>query len=344
VFTIIGAVIFGIYYFAVARPAAEGLERAKGLAFDEIRDLAAVGTSQALTAAAGYSAQVRVAGSTREVDEILVRVILTTSVERKRAELLRRIDTAANGVFYTVVNVPELAALSRGLKENVNAMMSKPQLEVFAPRIDTKATSTWRTLLARIIENIPDNRIEMWTTVSGKYISKDNALVHIAGGTWKTLRELKFEAASTVEVPVLDTFQRTPTIITGSIVNIYVYDIATDNMSKLWANARVRSVIYCQADIATIAWHLVDGPITRVYTTDMWETIKAAAAGSPFALAVGWLKYGTDVMDRARRAQLGKYDVSVIYMVEVPDKIGERILQYELHMAAAKDVILVATV
>lgn len=59
VFTIIGAVIFGIYYFGVAKPAAEELERAKLLALDEINlTLAAIGTDQASEAASNYKAQV----------------------------------------------------------------------------------------------------------------------------------------------------------------------------------------------------------------------------------------------------------------------------------------------
>ena len=352
VFSIIGAIIFGIYYFAIARPAAEELEQAKLSALDQINSLASIGTDQASTAASSYSAQVQAAGSKSEVESILVNVTATTQLEQKRKELLDKVDTATNGTYYSVTStsgttaVPALVTLLQTLKPEINDEQTEEELEAYELEIDSQATSTWRTLHTDIIKNITDNRIERWknSPASGGYISKDNALAYVAEETWETLRKLKFEEASTVEVPILDTFQRTPTIKPGSIVNIYVYDIGTDNMSELWTNVTVRNVIYSQADIATIAWTLTDGTATHSYSVNMWETIKAAAAGDAEAAAVAWQNYGADVMDRARSANIGKYDVSVIYMVEVPDVIGEKIIQYELHMTETKDVILIATV
>lgn len=347
VFGIIGAVIFGIYYFGVAKPAAEEFEQAKLSALDQINStLAAIGTDQASEAASRYSAEVQDAGSKSEVNAILVEVASTAQLEQKRKQLLDKVATATNGTYFTTADVPELAALSQSLKEKINTMTSRSQMEAYEPQIDNQATLTWRTYFTNLIGQMTVDRISMLrnSPVYGEYMSKEYALAYVAGETWQTLRKLKFENPSTVEVPVLDTFQRTPTIKPNSTVKIYVYDIATDNMRPIWGNATVGSVIYSQSDIATIEWALTDGATTQSYSVNVWESIKAAAAGDADAAAVAWQDYGVDVMDRARSANIGEYGVSVIYMVEVPDDIGAEITQYELHMTATKDVILVAIV
>ncbi|MBA7650510.1 hypothetical protein ES703_58316 [subsurface metagenome] len=354
VFGIIGAAIFGVYYFLIAKPAAEELEQAKLSALDQINNsLASIGTDQASTATSSYSTQVQAAGSKIEVESISTNVTATIQLEQKRKELLDKVDTAINGTYYSTtgtsetIEAPALATLSETLKPEINAKEKISELEAYEAELNSQATSTWRTLHTNMIGGINENsEIERWknSPASGGYLSKDNALAYVGGETWETLRKLKFKEASTVEVPILDTFQRTPTVTSDSIVNIYVYDIGTDNMDELWVNVKVRNVIYSQSDIATIAWALTDGITTQSYSVNIWETIKAAAAGDPEAAAVAWQDYGVDVMDRARSANIGDYDVSVIYIVEVPDEIGEKIIQYELHMTAIKDVILIATV
>lgn len=354
VFAIIGAAIFGIYYFLIAKPAAEELEQAKLSALSQINNsLASIGTDQASTATSSYSAQVQAAGSKIDVESISASVTATIQLEQKRKELLDKVDTATNGTYYSAMGtsdtiaVPALATLSQTLILEINAKETISELGEYEAELNSQATSTWRTIHTDIIGSITDNsRIEKWknSPPSGGYLSKDNALVYVNGETWETLRKLKFKEASTVEVPILDTFQRTPTVTSGSIVNIYVYDLGTDNMDELWTNVKVRNVIYSQSDIATIAWALTDGTASQSYSVNIWETIKAAAAGDPEAAAVAWQNYGVDVMDSARSANIGYYDLSVIYIVEVPDEIGEKIIQYELHMTATKDIILVATI
>lgn len=348
VFVIIGTVIFGIYYFGVAKPAAEEFEQAKLSALDQINStLAAIGTDQALEAASIYSVEVQNAGSKSEVNATLAKVTSAAQLEQKRKELLDKVATATNGAYFITTDVPELAALSQSLTEDINPMTTRPQLVAYEPQIDNQATSIWQTHFANLIGNFTASRISMLRLNSllyGEYMSKEDALAYVAGETWQTLRKLKFENPNTVEVPVLDTFQRTPTIKPNSTVKIYVYDIATDNMRPLWGNATVGSVIYSQSDIATIVWDLTDGTATQFYFVDVWESIKAAAAGDSDAAAVAWQNYGVNVMDRARSANIVEYGVSVIYMVEVPDDIGAEITQYELHMTATKDVILVAIV
>ena len=345
VFGIIGASILGIYYFLFIRPAAQELEEAKLSAFNQINStLAAIGTDRAIEAASEYTGQVQDASSKSDVNAILVEVVSTAQLEQKHKELLDRVDTATNGTFFTTADVPELATLSQSLKEEINNMTTILQLEAYVPQIDNQATLTWRTYFTNSITKMTKDKLAMIrnSPAYGEYMSKEDALTYVAGETWHTLRKLRFDNPSTVEVPVLDTFERTPTIKPDSTVKVYVYDIATDNMRPVWGNATVGSVIYSQTDIATIEWALTDGATTLSYSVNMWETIKAAAAGDGDAAAVAWQDYGVDLMDRARSANIGDYDVSVIYIVEVPDDIGAEIIQYELHMTATKDVILVA--
>ena len=275
----------------------------------------------------------------------------STLREQKRKEMLDLAETAASGTFYTsdgrlgTTAVTDLSALLQSLKAGINAKTTISDLEAYRAEFDDQATLTWREIHKEVLEGFAENRVGMSRNSPpyGEFMMREDALAYVAGQSWQTLRKLKFEKA-TVRVPILDTFQRTPTIKTGSVVKVYAYDIEAENMELLYANATVRNVIYSQADIATIAWALMDGAVTQTYSTDMWETLKAAAAGDPEAAAVGWSEYGSDLMDRALKANIGAYTVSVIYVVEVTDSVGERIVEYEFHKTATKDIILVPIV
>lgn len=352
IFLIIGSIIFGIYYFAIAKPAADALSLTKDSAVAQINSsLAAIGTSQASTSASSYITQVQAAGSKAEVDLILVNVNTTVQTEQKRKDLLDRIETATNGTYYSATvatgktQVQDLADLSQTLKTAVNAKQTKSELEAYQSQIDNQATEAWQTLLTGVVNQITDNQVALTrnSPAYGEFMGKENAVVYIGSQNWQTLRELKFEEA-TVRVPVLDTFQRTPTIKAGSTVKVYVYDTVADNMRLMYGNATISNVIYSQSDIATIAWVLTDGVTSQSYSVNMWETLKAAAAGDAEAAAVGWSAYGSDLMDRALTANIGQYTVSVIYVVQVSDTIGEEIAQYEFHESATKDIILIPTV
>jgi hypothetical protein len=101
----------------------------------------------------------------------------------------------------------------------------------------------------------------------------------------------------------------------------------------------IKNVIYSKSDIGSIAWTY--GAATL--SIDMWETIKAAAAGDATAEALGWQSYGADVFDRSLRANIGSYTSPVLYMIEVADSVGEEIVKYEFHQTD-KDVILLPVV
>lgn len=351
VFLILGSIIFGIYYFVIAKPAGEMLQTSKQSAMSQVSSLSSIGTSQAASDATTFSTRIQAAGSIVEVESILVEVNTAIDREQKRSELLDEVDTIVNGTFYSATGgtgktqVQTLADLSQTLKVGINAKQTKAGLEAYEVEIDDRATSTWRTYLTSVVDQIAENLISLTRNSPpyGEFISKENALSYIASQGWETLRKLKFEEA-TVLVPVKDTFERTPAIRTGSTVKVYVYDTTADNLRLIFGNAVVEHVIYSEADISTIAWSLTDGATSQSYSVDMWETLKAAAAGDAEALTVGWSGYGSDLMDRALTSNIGSYTVSVIYVVKVSDTIGEEIVQYEFHESAMYDVILIPSV
>jgi hypothetical protein len=346
---IIGAIIFGVYYFAVSKPRADELEAAKQSAMSQINsNLASIGTSQASAAALDYAGQVRAADSKSEVSAILVEVTYVAQREQKREELLDEVDTATDGTFYSF---PELAS---SLRSEINAKATLGELESYeqAGTIRTQATSKWENLHISVIGGLSENEVVMRRRDSPNYIeymSRENAilLVHslAQANSWSVLRELKFENTGSYAVPIVDTFQRVPTVKPGSVVDIYVYDYSTDNLSPKVLGTTVQSVIYPKEELGTIAWTLSDGTTSYSYSTNVWEAIKAATAGDSEAASISWANYAGDVIENASSAGLGNFDLQAIYVIKVPGQSdAQELTQYEQYMSSTKDLILVAQI
>ncbi len=355
VFTIIGVVIFGIYFFLIVQPANAALASEKDDAIVKVGTLSSIGTSDATSKATEYLAEIQAAGSPTEVASIANQVDGDIRIEEKRRGLLDLVDTAVDGTYYSAtgtrdtIQVPALATLSQTLKDAIDTKQTVDDLDAYESTINTDATSAWRTHLTGVLNGL-DNSVEMFRKApgdryaSGGYMSKEAALDNIDGWAWETLRKLKFAPAGSVEVPIMATFGRTPTITAGSNVNLYVYNIATDNVIQEYLNVEVQNVIYSYTDIGTISWSMTDGVTSYSYSTNIWETLKAAAAGDAEAAAVGWSGYGDDLMDRVLAADIGNYNVSAIYVVKVPNEIGPQIAQYEFYQSGTVDVILLPIV
>jgi len=349
VLTIIGAAVFGVYYFGFARPSAAELEQVKTAALSEIsQSLGSAGTEQALAAVSGFSTQIQTAGSKSEVSSIQAEAAAVYQCELERKSLLDKVTTAVTGVYHSTTDVPALATIATTLIADINAKTTLTELQNYelSGTIDTQATSTWRSYFTNLLSQMREN-VVMKSSNSSTYweaMSRDNAITLVGNSVWSTLRNVDFESTVYVEVPVTDTFARTPTIRTNSTVSIYVYDSTTDNMVPLYGNATIRSVIYSTADLATIAWTITDGENSYSYSTDVWEAIKAAAAGDNEAANISWQNYVSDVLDSAQDAGIGNFTASVIYMVRVTEDAGKLILEYELHESETKDVILAAHV
>jgi len=201
VFLIISAIVFGIYYFAIASPAAGALAAAKTSALSQVNSLSSIGTSKATSDASSFSARIQAAGSTADVDSITVEVSTAIQLEQARKTLLSTVSTATNGIYYTATGasdttqVQALADLASALQAEANAKTSLDDLNSYESYINTQATSTWRTALTTIINQIvTDNRLSMTagSPPVGSFISKDNALIYAENVdlTWQELRTL----------------------------------------------------------------------------------------------------------------------------------------------------------
>jgi len=168
-------------------------------------------------------------------------------------------------------------------------------------------------------------------------MTAENARSYIQTKTWSDLKGMDLEMSSKVEVTIQDTFARTPKVRPGTVVNIYVYNTNKKEFSLLVGGAKVLAAVYPQEVLSSISWTSPDGATT--YSADIWETIKAKAAGATTS-GVSVDNYANKVIDKGLDAGLGMYQLSVLYTVEVPEGAGELISQYELH-ETDKDIILI---
>lgn len=357
IFLIIGAIVFGIYYFGIASPAANALATSKTSALSQVSSLNSIGTSKAVSDASSFTTRIQAAGSQTDVDSISSEVSSAIQREQARKDLLTAVSTITTGDYYSATGssgttaVQALVDLETALTSGVNSQNSLSEIDAYESTMDTQATATWRSVLENIINSATDTRMSMTIGIPpiGSFISTDNALLYVDNTslTWQDLRALKLEDA-TVQVPVKDTYERTPTLAVGSVIRVYIYDMDTDNLALKFTNAIVRQVVYSYSDLGSISWTSTTDTggvsTTASYTTNIWETIKAAAAGNADAANVGWNAYVSDVMTRAMQAGVGNYSAQVLYVVEVSDPIGEEIVKAEFQNTDSKDVILVPIV
>jgi hypothetical protein len=346
VFAIIGAAIFGVYYFLIYVPAQQRLEDARIGTLGYLDEtLGSIATSQAETTAASYRTQVQDAGSTEEVAAIRSEITSAYNRESKRADLLAEVELATNGTFHSF---PDLES---SLRSEINALTTLPGLQSYeeSGTIGTQATSEWKSEHTSMIGGLTGDRIVMRGRDSPEYVqymSKDEALEnYVQANSWSVLRELRFESAGSYEVPILDTFQHAPTVHPGSIVDIYLYDYSTGDMSLRVGGTTVRSVIYPKEELGTIAWTFVDGVTSYSYSTDVWEAIKAATAGDSEAATFDWQQYAQDLMESALSAGVGDFDLQALYIIEVPAREdAAELTQYEQYMSSTKDVVLLTKI
>ncbi len=346
VFAVIGAAIFGIYYFLIYAPAQQRLEDARIDALGYLDGtLGSIATSQAETAAASYRIQIQDAGSSDGVAAIRSEITSAYNRESKRADLVAEADLAANGTFYSFPDLEE------SLKGEINAMTTLSELESYeeSGTIGNRATSAWESKHTSVIGGLTGDRIVMRGRDSPEYVqymTKEEALEnYVQTNSWSVLRELGFEGAGSYEVPILDSFQRAPTVLPGSIVDVYIYDYSTGGMSLRVGGTTVRSVIYPEDELGTIAWTFIDGDISYSYSTCVWEAIKAATAGDSEAAALDWEQYAKDLMESALSAGVGDFDLRALYIVEVPSREdAAELTQYEQYMTSTKDVVLLAKI
>ncbi|TDA32171.1 MAG: hypothetical protein DSO02_03585 [Hadesarchaea archaeon] len=342
VFSLIGLAFFSAYLFLWARPAEEDLREAKTSALQQVSSgLAKVPTDQARSLAQQFSAGIKRAKSVGEVGSILVEVNAALVRERTRENLLRLVQLASNGTYHSASNVPLLSSLASELRKEVNSKNTLSELQAMQEEIGRRATDVWREFLLGLISSIENERVIMRhnSPTSWIYLTKENARELVLSRDWTFLRELHFEGTEELEVPVLSPLKVSPSVLPGSRVNLYVYDLQRDNMFLLVGNATVTKVMSSEADLRTINWSRTVGTTSSSYSMDIWETLKAAAGGSTEAGALDLKDYLPKVLGSLQEVGAGNLNLTMVYLVRVPREAGELILRYEFYQTNLKDVI-----
>jgi len=339
-FAILGLVGFAVYHLLVVKPSIDRLESTRTSALSELRSLyAPLTTEQAISASQEYFSKIGQAKSIGEINRLLAEARAVAMREKKRMELLKKVDEASSGIFHSAADVPILDQKASSLKEQIKRKANLHELEFFEPSIDQEMTSAWRQFFLGLLEGVENSR-RVVLVLEGNcwlYMTAENARDYIQTRNWRELKDMDLELSSKVEVTIQDTFARAPTVRPDILVNIYVYDRSNKELSLLVGGARVLSAIYPQEALSSISWTSPDG--TTTYSVDVWETIKARAAGATTP-GVSVDNYANKLIGQGIGAGLGMYQLSVLYTVEVPEGAGRLILRYELH-ETDKDIILV---
>lgn len=345
VFLIVGSAVFGVYYFAFYKAGRDDLERTRTAALSQIdQTLGKIGTSQAQIEASTLKSQVISAGSKGAIESTLSGMSSISARESKRKQLLAKVDDAVAGTYHSDNDVSGLATLKSSLEDRINNMTTLAELQAFenSGAINTEATSTWRTYQqANVINNTNEfNQVLEITAASRIMMPKENAVAIVIGSSWQILQAMDFQDPQLVAVPITDSFSRAPDLEPGMVADIWVYDTVAENSSFLFGPAVILDTIYSTSDLSAVTWILSYDNFSRSYSVDVWETLKALAAGSTGAADVDWENYALAVMERVRSAHLGNFDIQVMYVVAVPEDLGILISQYEQYTTLGKDVML----
>lgn len=342
VLAIVSAVGFSVYYFGFVQPRRKQLQNSKDSTISTLEQtLGSVDTNQAQQASASYKAKIETAGSKSEVSSLASEVASIYQRESTREELLSSIvKDGTHGSFYTLSNLYD------ALRNQVNSKSTLSQLESLRSELESEMTQAWIDLHEEAIGNILENdlvRIEKDSPAEEAYISKENALKSLQEQSWETLQKTKFMEKNTFKVPIVDTFQRVPTLKPGDKVDIYEYNSGKDRMTRRVVNTEVLDVIYPVDTISSISWTKSVGKQSYSYSTDVWREIKASEAGSGDAKS-SWSDWAQTVVDIAREeANIGSYDLQAIYVVEITnDNIAKTLMQIEEFQSDANDVVLIA--
>lgn len=341
VFAVIGAAIFGVYYFAFVVPSRNELEDSKSSALNSLDStLGSVNTSKAESKTIDYKAQIKEADSKSEVTTIMQEVSSLYELESTREQLLNTAKNATHGSFYT------LDSLYENLQSEIKSMTTLTELQNFeeSRTISKQATAEWKELLSGVLGGITENEVVMSkvnTPLYWEYMSKSNAEDLVQSKTWEELKKLDFDSSGSYAIPVLDTYERAPTIEPGSTVDVAVYDYESENFKLIGGSTTVLNVIYSKDSLGSVEWYVTDGDQSNSYSTNVWEAIKAATAGDSDAANIQWTDYARDVIQNGQEAGVGNYGLQALYVVKVSTQDqAEALTYYEQYSTETKDVIL----
>lgn len=348
VFGIIGAAIFSVYYFGFVRPARAELEETRNAALKYVdTHLGVIDTSKAISATGEYKSRIRAAETKEEIANIQAEAARKYSLEKRREELLDMVGKVTKGSYHS------FPGLEKKLKSEVKKKKDLDKLNQYESTIRSEVKSRWIDYHLNTIEDVPGDKVDLriknsMSPFDSKVeynIPKENARSRVENEeTLQSLQKMKFEKGGSYEVSIRDTFQRVPTIEPGTTVDVGVYDYASEEISIPVTGATVLDVIYPTDVLASVSWSYSDDGVTHTFSTDVWEQIKAGKAGDTDAERI-WTDWAKDVVETARNANLGDYDLEALYVVEIHEQQDAKTLtQIEKYMTDEKDVILIAKI
>ncbi len=341
VLAIISAAGFGIYYFGFIRPRQKQLQEAQESALMEVEDkLGTVNTSQAEEKTVTYKARIQEAETKSKVTDLVEGMMEIYERESIREELLTMVRDGTHGSFCT------LGDLYKELRNKVTSKSELSQLEALRSTIEESLNNAWTDLHTQTVEDIQGEgivEIKKNSLISESYMTKENAVEHIEGGTWEELQGLQFREKNTFMIPIIETFERATPIDPGDKVDIYEYNSAEETMAKRVQNTEVLNVVYPKDTISSISWNKNEGGSSSSYSTDVWSEIKAGIAGSGSA-STEWNDWAQNVIQTARDdANIGDYSLEAIYVVEITeDNIAMDLTHIEQFQSGTKDLVLVS--
>ena len=119
-FGILGLVGFTVYHLLVVKPSTDRLESTRNSAISEVKSLFSnLGTQQAISASQDYLSKIGRAKTIGEINSLLAEARAVAMREKKRAELLKKVDEASTGTFHSASDVPVLNQKASLLKEQI---------------------------------------------------------------------------------------------------------------------------------------------------------------------------------------------------------------------------------
>ncbi len=336
VLAVVSAVSFGVYYFGFVRPRRAELEEVKT---SEIQEISSTLGEYDSSAAGKYKSQVRAAGSKDEVASVMSEMYDVYELEERRNELLQLSKKLTHGSFYT------LDSLYSDFKSQINAKETISGLNSLESEIISSAESEWENIHLSQISSISDSGKLVMRKKNTPIFWKDGVAENEARDTvkasdWRKLREMKFEKSGSYAVPIVDTFERTPTVGPETTVDIGLYNHQTENLQIIGEDSDVINVIYSKDTLGTISWSESEDGTSHSYSTNLWEKIKAQEANVGAASGVGE-DWASNLVQKAANNNIGDWDLEAVYIVNVPAQ-GDAayISKYEQYKSDTHDIVI----
>ena len=314
VLAIISATAFGIYYFVFLQPERESLEEAKNDTLRSLQiNLGEVNTSRAQVAASNYRTKINVADTQGEVSDLADEISEIYRTEKTRSDLLSRVNKTTSGKFSTLETVRE------DLKSRIDSAETLSKLSDIDEEVRETVMGEWKGHHLNRIAGVFSDDITILTkengVVSERIIEESKARSLVQEGSLSYLQSIKISNPGGLIVPIIDEFQKTPTLEKGERVN--VYQMKDGELFLRSENSRIVEVIYPVQDFSQVSFSESDNGERYSFSTDIWDQIKANVSNNN-ENSFEWDNWGHELVKTAREnAQIGDFALKVIYAVRI---------------------------